>query len=70
MKERRERKRDHARKTIEKCDKDLQEVMMVEQIDISVLMDDVPLDGLGLPIEHFNNDGLADVINEFRVSWK
>lgn len=43
---------------------------MVEQIDISVLMDDVPLDGLGLPIEHFNNDGLADVINEFRVSWK
>lgn len=35
-----------------------------------MLMDDVPLDGLGLPIEHFNNDGLADVINEFRVSWK
>lgn len=56
--ERRERRRNHARGIIEKCEKDLQELMKDEDKDINVLMDDEPLNGLGLHIEQLNNDSL------------
>lgn len=56
--ERRERRRNHARGIIEKCKKDLQELIKDEDKDINVLMDDEPLNGLGLQIEQLNNDSL------------
>ena len=56
LKEERVRRRDLAEEFIEECEKDLKDLMDDEERDINTLMNDMPLDGLGLRVEHLNSE--------------